>query len=197
MITFEPLTRDHFELVGRWLAEPHVARWWNHDPSPEAVERDFGATVDGAEPAQDHLVRLDGAPIGLIQYCRFHDYPDYVAEMADAYPVEEGTATIDYLIGEPDRVGRGIGTEMIARFVEEIWANEPTTTAVVVPVCSANTASWRALTRAGFRLAARAELDPDNPVDDRQHEILRIDRPAPDRADPVRVVTSVDRAIVR
>jgi aminoglycoside 6'-N-acetyltransferase len=178
MITFEPLTRDHFELLGRWLAEPHVARWWNHDPSPEAVERDFGPTADGDEPAQDHLVRLDGTPIGLIQYCRFQDYPDYVEEMADAYPVGAGAATIDYLIGEPDRVGRGVGTEMITRFVDRIWAEEPATTHVVVPVCSANDASWRALTKAGFRLVARAELDPDNPIDDRQHEILRIDRPA-------------------
>jgi aminoglycoside 6'-N-acetyltransferase len=177
MITFERLTRAHFELLSRWLAEPHVARWWNHDPSPEAVEADFGPTVDGLEPAQDHLVRADGTPIGLIQYCRFEDYPDYAAEVADAYEVDSGTATIDYLIGEPDRVGQGIGTEMIARFVDHIWANEPATTQLVVPVSSANTASWRALTKAGFRLVARAELDPDNPIDDRDHEILRIDRP--------------------
>ena len=26
-----------------------VARWWNHDPSAEAVEADFGPTIDGEE----------------------------------------------------------------------------------------------------------------------------------------------------
>jgi aminoglycoside 6'-N-acetyltransferase len=44
-------------------------------------------------------------------------------------------------------------------------------------VSSANQASWRALLAAGFRLVARGELEPDNPIDDRRHEILRVDRP--------------------
>jgi aminoglycoside 6'-N-acetyltransferase len=29
-------------MLARWLAEPQVARWWNHDCSLEGVERDFG-----------------------------------------------------------------------------------------------------------------------------------------------------------
>ena len=40
-ITFSPLERSHLPLVAGWLAEPLVARWWNHDTSPEAVEADF------------------------------------------------------------------------------------------------------------------------------------------------------------
>jgi aminoglycoside 6'-N-acetyltransferase len=178
MFTFERLTRDDFGLLARWLAEPHVARWWNHDPSPAAVERDFGDTADGREPSKDFLALHDGAPIGLIQYCRFHDYPDYVAEMADVYPVHDGAASIDYLIGDPAKIGRGLGTELIANFVERVWMHEPDTTHLVVPVNSANIASWRALCAAGFRLVARGELEPDNPRDDRLHEILRIDRPS-------------------
>jgi aminoglycoside 6'-N-acetyltransferase len=179
VFTFQRLTRDDFGLLGRWLAEPHVARWWNHDPSPEAVEGDFGDTVDGLEPAEDYLAIIDGTPVGLIQYCLFNDYPEYVDEMADVYPVGDGAASIDYLIGDPTRVGEGLGTAMIAQFVARVWA-ETTATHIVVPVNSANTASWRALLKAGFRLVARGELEPDNPTDDRMHEVLRIDRPSPD-----------------
>ena len=51
-ITFRRLTRDDFGLLARWLAEPHVHRWWFHDPA--AVERDFGPVADGTEPAEDH-----------------------------------------------------------------------------------------------------------------------------------------------
>ena len=94
MFTFERLDRDRFGLLAAWLAEPHVARWWNHDPSPDAVEVDFGGTVDGAEPAEDYVALLDTRPVGLIQYCRFHDYPDYVAEMVDVYPVSWTAASI-------------------------------------------------------------------------------------------------------
>ena len=176
-ITFERLGREHFGLLGRWLAEPHVARWWNHDPSPEAIEDDFGDTVDGIEPAEDHIALVDGDPVGVIQFCHFHDYPEYVAEMVDVYPVELDAATIDYFIGEPTAVGRGLGTAMIRHFVTRVWIEHPEVGHLVVPVNSANVASWTALLNAGFRLVARGELDPDNPIDDRMHEILRIERP--------------------
>ena len=33
-----------------------------------------------------------------------------------------------------------------------------------------------ALLSAGFHLVAQGELTPDNPIDDRAHEIVRIDR---------------------
>jgi aminoglycoside 6'-N-acetyltransferase len=49
-----------------------------------------------------------------------------------------------------------------------------------VSVVAANVASWRALEKAGFRRVAAGELEPDNPVDDPQHYMLRIDRPGAD-----------------
>ena len=90
----------------------------------------------------------------------------------------EGAVSIDYFIGEPTLVGRGLGAAMIRAFVERIWATNADASCVIVPVNSANIASWRALQSAGFRLVARGELEPDNPIDDRDHELLRIDRPA-------------------
>jgi len=42
-VSFRRLTRDDFPVLAGWLAEPHVARWWNHDVDAEALERDFGA----------------------------------------------------------------------------------------------------------------------------------------------------------
>ena len=177
LFTFRRLTRDDFAALGAWLAAPHVREWWNHDPSPAALEDDFGEAIDGAEPAEDWIVELDGRPIGLVQYSRFADYPDYVAEMAPIYPVGGGVASIDYLVGEVDAVGRGVGTVMIVAFVAFVWSHDPTTMSLVVPVNSANERSWRALLGAGFRLVARGEMDPDNPIHDRMHEVLRIDRP--------------------
>ena len=175
--TFRRLTRSDFVLLARWLAEPHVVRWWSHEFTPEAIEADFGDAVDGVEPGEDWIAELDGEPIGLVQYSRFADYPEYIAEMNAVYPVGDGSATIDYLVGDLDRVARGLGSRMIAAFVEFVWRHDPGTTHLVVPVNSANEASWRALQRAGFRLVARGELEPDGPDHDRMHEILRLDRP--------------------
>ena len=109
-IAFRRVTRDDFPLIGRWLAEPHVARWWNHEFTPEAVERDFGPSVDGAEPSEDHLVLLDGFPIGLVQYSRYEDYPEYLTELAPHLDVPAHAVSIDYLIGDPQQIGRGLGS---------------------------------------------------------------------------------------
>lgn len=177
MFTFRRLTRDDFGLLADWLAASHVAQWWAHEYTPDALERDFGPTADGDEPAEDYVALLDGEAVGLVQYCHFIDFPDYVEEMAEVYPVADGAVSIDYLIGDPEQVGRGTGTAMIEAFVERIWTTDAAATHVVVPVNSANERSWRALRRAGFQLVARGELEPDSPQHDPMHEILRIDRP--------------------
>jgi aminoglycoside 6'-N-acetyltransferase len=177
VVTFRRVNRADFPLLASWLAQPHVARWWNHDSTLEGVDRDFGPTVDGREPSEDHLALLDGEPIGLIQYSRYEDYPEYIEELAPVVTVPDHAVTIDYLIGDPTLTGRGLGTAIISEFVARIWETNPQATCIIVPVSSANQASWRALLAAGFRLVARGELEPDNPIDDRRHEILRVDRP--------------------
>lgn len=174
--TFRRLSRDDFGLLASWLAQPHVHEWWDHEYTPAALDRDFGRAIDGDEPAEDYVALIEGTPIGIVQYSHFVDYPQYVEEMADVYPVGAGAVSIDYLVGDPDLVGRGVGTEMIAAFVERVWATDDVATHVVVPVNSANERSWRALLRAGFRLVARGELEPDSPSHEPMHEILRIDR---------------------
>jgi aminoglycoside 6'-N-acetyltransferase len=176
-ITFRRVTRADFTLLAEWLAEPHVARWWNHEFTDEAIERDFGDSVDGAEPNEDYLALLDDQPFGVVQFCSYSDYPEYLDELSATLPVPEGAVSIDYLIGDPTLVGQGLGTAMIRAFSDRIWQTDTTVTCVIVPVVSANRASWRALQRAGFQLAARGELEPDNPIDDSSHEILRLDRP--------------------
>ena len=164
--TFRPLTRADFALLARWLAEPLVARWWNHDVTPEALERDFGPAVDGTEPGEVCVASLDGTPFGLIQRYVIADHPEYVEELAPIIAVPPTALSVDYLIGEPDLRGRGLGARMIAAFIAD--ADD-----VIVPVSAGNTASWRALERAGFARVAEGELEPDNPGEGRAHVIYR------------------------
>ncbi len=166
-LSFRPLTREDFPLVTKWLLEPEVARWWNHDVAPGALERDFGPAIDGTEPADVLIVSLGGAPFGLVQRFVIADYPEYVAELAPLIAVPPGAISVDYLIGEPDHRGRGLGAAMIAASVAE--ARD-----VIVPVSAGNTASWRALERAGFVRVAEGELEPDNPAEGRDHVVYRL-----------------------
>jgi aminoglycoside 6'-N-acetyltransferase len=179
MITWRRLGEQDFPLLKEWLEQPHVARWWHHETSPEAVARDFGPAARGEEPSEDLLVFFDGRPLGLVQRCLLADYPEYVAELAPVVPVPEGAVSIDYLIGDLRQVGRGLGPAMIRAVIERTWTEMPAATCVLVPVVAANRASWRALEKAGLRRVAEGELEPDNPIDDPAHYVYRIDRPEP------------------
>ncbi|MGW2712055.1 GNAT family N-acetyltransferase [Streptomyces sp. NPDC001356] len=177
MITWRRVREQDFPLLGMWLEQPHVKRWWNHGTTAEEVARDFGPAARGQEPSEDLLALLEGRPVGLVQRSRLLDYPEYLAELAALVPVPDGAMTIDYLVGDPRRTGRGVGTAMIRAVIARTWQEHPAAPCVLVPVVAANRASWRALERAGFRRVAVGDLEPDNPVDDRAHYLYRVDRP--------------------
>jgi aminoglycoside 6'-N-acetyltransferase len=179
-VTFRRVTRADFALLASWLASPPVARWWNHEWTPEAVERDFGPSVDGQEPNEDWLALVDGEPVGLVQRSRVDSYAENLRDFSSLVDVPDGAMTLDYLLGDPARLGRGLGTAMLVAMVERTWDECPAAPALLVSVVAANVASWRALEKAGFRTVAAGELEPDNPVDDRLHYVLRIDRPGAD-----------------
>ncbi|WP_336670030.1 GNAT family N-acetyltransferase [Tsukamurella sp. USMM236] len=192
MIAFRRVTREDFPLLASWLGEPHNRRWWHHETSPEAIERDFGPSVDGAEPSLDFLAlgagsgasgpdQTDeaGRPFGLIQRQRWIDYADEpetaaVAALVDLGPADYG---VDYLIGSPSATGRGLGTAMIAAMCSVIFA-ELGGERVVVAVAAGNRRSWRALERAGFALVGHVDIPPDNPVDPPDHVVYALSRPA-------------------
>jgi aminoglycoside 6'-N-acetyltransferase len=178
MITWRRVVEQDFPLLGRWLAEPRVQRWWCHETSPEAVARDFGPAARGEEPGEDLLVSVDGEPVGLVQRCRLADYPEDLEELAGIVPVPDGAVSLDYLIGDPARLGVGLGPRMIRALVEASWSDYPDAPAIIIPVSAANRASWRALEKAGLVRVAEGEMEPDNPIDDRAHVVYRVDRPA-------------------
>jgi len=176
-VVLRPLTRADFPLLCRWLAEPLVARWWAHESTPEAVERDFGPSLDGEDVSALYVGEVAGEPVGLVQV------PDRGLsgvrreELAPVCPVPAGALSIDYLVGEPTARGRGIGAGLIAAAVARGFADHPSADDVLVPVALGNVASWRALQRAGATWYGAGEMEPDNPVDPRDHLVHRFTRP--------------------
>jgi aminoglycoside 6'-N-acetyltransferase len=176
---FTPIRRKDFPLLSSWLCTPHVARWWDDDPSLEAIEIGYGGCVDGTEPAAAFIAHCKGAAVGLIQRYRLGAYPQYMDEMHLILDVPPNLTSIDYLIGPVSALGKGIGTAMIVAFVARIWEDDPATPAIIVPVQANNRASWRALERAAFERIAEGELTPDNPSDSRRHYIYQLARARP------------------
>lgn len=165
-LAFRPLTREDFPMLSAWLAAPHVHEWWEEDPDPAAVEAKFGPEVDGTDPRTEYfVVQLDGAPIGMVQRYRIADYPEWVASLAPTGAPTVAAAGMDYLIGELDLVGRGIGTAMLAEFARLTLERYPEVSAMVVDVDPKNPRSWRVLEKIGFTRVWEGDLEAEDPTD--------------------------------
>lgn len=200
-LRFRPLTEDDLALLSAWLDAPHVRSFWRAPADLPSVRAKYLPRIRGEEPASVFVTMLDGAPIGIIQRYRFLDHGSWAATVAGTSLVFPGAAGIDYLIGDAARIGSGIGTAMIDRFSEQLFADLPDVDVIVVTPQLDNRASCGALSGAGFRHVWTGRLDSDDPSDagpsaiyvrqrDR-YETARLDL-RPLRSDDVELLLSLD-----
>src|SRR5579863_10334227 len=122
-IAFRPCTRDDLPTVAGWLARPHVARWWQEDPDPDAVRARYLPCVDGSDPTELLILEAGGTPAGFFQRYLIADDPSWAATLRGTGQPDVGAAAgIDYLIGEAGLTGRGLGTAAIAAFTRLAFA---------------------------------------------------------------------------
>jgi aminoglycoside 6'-N-acetyltransferase len=169
------LARSDLPLLAEWLGRPHVGRWWPTPSDLDAVAAEYGPMIDGSDPTEGFIVvrNVEGQgngpgqeqAFGFLQRYRLDDDPDWLRALAVAF--DDGPATgIDYLIGDQALIGRGLGRQMIAAFVDLAWERYPDITAVVVAVDQGNEASWRALEGTDFIRTWGGVLDSDDPSDE-------------------------------
>ena len=87
---FRDVRREDFPLLRRWLAEPHVAKWWG-DPDEEL--QGIEAAVTSAE-TRPLIVELNGVPVAYLQSYDPHLEPEHPYQDQPA-----GTLGIDISIG--------------------------------------------------------------------------------------------------
>jgi aminoglycoside 6'-N-acetyltransferase len=137
---FRPVVPDDLPMIGLWLERPHVAAWWDDEDDKLA-----GIRAAMAEPStQPFVIELDGRPIGYIQCYDPHSEEDH--------PYRDqpmGTLGIDQFIGEPELVGVGHGSRLIAAFVESLFRRGASR--VIIDPDPANAHAIRAYEKAGFR----------------------------------------------
>src|SRR5579885_1418751 len=129
VVTLHLMTESDLALVADRLRQPHVARWWPPDTTAQGETEKYRARIVGEHPVTMLTVIDEGKPIGWCQWYRWADYPAD-AEASGAEPSKIG---IDYAIGHPAAVGRGVGTELIGRLVEAIRETVGPTGFLVAP----------------------------------------------------------------
>ena len=159
-IHFRPMTADDLPVMHRWLNEPGIVRWWEgQDVSWDGVVRHYGTP---GTPSTEHWIAvLDREDVGWLQCYLARDNLDETEHWWD-FGIEPTAAGIDYFVADPSRRHRGLGSAMIRAFAHDIvLGRHPSWTQVCAGPFAANTASCRALAKAGFRMVALIDEDDD------------------------------------
>ncbi|SDJ03416.1 aminoglycoside 6'-N-acetyltransferase [Mesorhizobium muleiense] len=145
---FRPVTEADLPMIAAWLAEPHVAEWWD-DPETEIAQIREHIDSISVEPL---IIELDGEPIGYMQ--------SYDPHLEDGHPYSDqpfGTLGIDLSIGRPELVGRGHGSAIVRQFVEQLF--EEGAPRVIIDPDPSNGRAIRAYQKAGFRAIDRRQSE--------------------------------------
>lgn len=148
MIKFRSLASTDLRLLHQWLQEGPVLKWYAKQLMTfDQVKRKFLPYVQGKRKTKAFIILFSKQPIGYIQTYRAVDYPKWNKFIkADKF-----TAGLDLFIGENDFRGRGLGSEIIREFLKQIVFQWPLILTCIGGPDPANTASKRALEKAGFK----------------------------------------------
>lgn len=147
VVILRELRSSDLELVRAWLDEPHVARWYLLGSTAGNELEELRRCLEGIEPTHLLTVVDDDRPIGWCQWYCCADYPDHAA----AIGAKPGDIGIDYAIGDPSCIGRGVGTELVSVLVEHVRELHPGSGIIADPQ-GAHVASCRVLAHNGFAL---------------------------------------------
>ncbi|WP_084468924.1 GNAT family N-acetyltransferase [Nocardiopsis trehalosi] len=140
------------DRVHAWMNLPHVAAFFDQAWPRDRWAGDLAAQHAGTF-SRPCLVALDGDPVAYVELYRAAR--DVVARHYDAHPHDVG---VHIAIGDPGRVGRGLGPRLLDALARAVFAADPDCRRIVMEPDAANTAARRAAERAGLALLGEVDL---------------------------------------
>lgn len=163
-LSFIPLARKDFPLIHRWFQEPHLWKWWGEGKkwSLEDIENKYCSYVEKYKMVEGQqksiypfIIQFQGQPIGYIQFYNAFDFKRTGYSVHDIAKDETSLAALDFYIGEPSALGKGMGSQILSKFLqEEIFRHFE---ACLVDPDRKNKSAIQAYSKAGF--TTRAELN--------------------------------------
>ncbi len=150
MLEFRLLGDSDILLVESWLNKEHVKKWYEIPHLGVSID-DWMTEIKERNRQYQWLTHLivmwQGCPIGLCQYYKCVDSGD---ENFGTLSLT-GSYGIDYLIGEEDYIGKGLGKRMISLLVDKIFSFQDAQI-VTADIDKDNKASEGVLLSCGFKL---------------------------------------------
>jgi RimJ/RimL family protein N-acetyltransferase len=140
---FVPFAEEHLALLQNWLAQPHVAEFWQETNNEAELREKFLHNLHerGVKP---YVILLGDKPIGYIQ--------SYEAvKVGGGWWASEkaGVHGVDQFIGDPALLGKGHGTKLISEFLQALFFDHAVTEVITDPDPK-NARAIRAYEKVGF-----------------------------------------------
>ncbi len=116
-LMLRPFFDGDIELMERWLNMPHVAKWYKH---PEHWLNELRERHGEFSFLTHFIAEFEGVPVGFCQYydCYFAQKHEIWNDQWRVGEKEGEIYSIDCLIGEPEFLRRGFGTQMVRQMLE-------------------------------------------------------------------------------
>ena len=156
-LKFFPLNESHLPLLLKWLEEPHVKAWWDQEIhwSYDKIFEKYKSYVEGykieqglKKPIYAYIIQIDSFPIGYIQFYNAFDFSR--DELVDSTRLPKNIAALDFYLGEPSFLKRGLGVLVLKEFLTAYVF--PRFSACLVDPSRNNLAAIRTYTQAGFQV---------------------------------------------
>ena len=146
--SFEPVKADDLPLMRSWLETPHVAEWWGEPETELGYIRDM---IEGRDTTRPFIFSVDGKAAGYIQFwfVGHHQNATWVADHPWLAELPSETIGVDLSIGDPNMLGRGVGSGALRAFVERLLTDGHRI--IIIDPDPANRRAVRAYEKAGFR----------------------------------------------
>lgn len=145
-----PLKDKDVALIELWLHHDYIRKWFEPIQSwiteIKARDTDF-------QFIHYYIAVYDSLPIG---FCQYYACADAKEDWYEDIPLA-GTYSIDYLIGERDYLGKGLGKTMIDSLVNHVFSLQDARRIIVQPE-EENRSSCSVLLSCGFNYDAKNSL---------------------------------------
>jgi aminoglycoside 6'-N-acetyltransferase len=151
-ISFRLIAPADVPNLVRWQLDPEVAVWWDHPgvETEESVQKKWLNRAEGTGTCSEMKTRpfiivVDDTDIGYIQAYELRDYSDHASEIDIP-----NAAGLDIFIGEPEWRDKGVGSQAVRQFIDEIIFVIPGVETCVIDPEPTNKRAIRSYEKAGF-----------------------------------------------
>lgn len=169
VITFRGAGPDDGPTLLAWLDEPHVREFW--DPS-DAGRRNMLAYLDGTKDTFDYWIGdIDGEPFCQVMTT---DARDGEPRHLTPHIAPHGeTWTVDFMIGDPAHVGRGLAAPTLAAFAGFAKSVEPRLASLLIDPMATNTRAIHVYEKAGYQKVSEF-VPPRGPFAGKRHILMSL-----------------------